>query len=255
MSDQFQRDQEVIALRQQIEQQCANQPAFRDALRAHADALDFELRRLPAGTAPYTAIDHLANQSWFREAAQTMGPDALENLLLPDIPDVPDLETVLCQRAQRADEEESPEKDEGVWYYPPKQFTTHLPPLSHTEVIVVFGRVLRSIDIRYEGHWQVIAEECEAANPQFKATVDFPSNKGTRRIQIDCHAFTTFGTDPSLYVSFSDNKGWNATNERIVGEAMQEIHQALTEILEPPTGLKLWVLRGGRWETGIYFDS
>jgi hypothetical protein len=70
MADQFQREQEIIALRQHIEQTFSNNPSVLSALRDNADALDFELRQLPSGTSPGVAIDYLSTQQWFREAIQ-----------------------------------------------------------------------------------------------------------------------------------------------------------------------------------------
>jgi len=71
MADQIKRDQEVIALRQLIEQTYANQPDIQDALRRNADELDLQLRQLPSGTSPTVAIEYLSTQQWFREANQT----------------------------------------------------------------------------------------------------------------------------------------------------------------------------------------
>jgi len=68
MSDQIKRDQEIVALRQLIEQTYANNPEVLNALRANADALDSQLRQLPARTSPAVAIDHLTTHQWFREA-------------------------------------------------------------------------------------------------------------------------------------------------------------------------------------------
>lgn len=66
--NQIQQEQEVIALRQLIEQTYANNSWVLEALRANADALDLELRSLPNGSSPSVAIDHLKSQQWFREA-------------------------------------------------------------------------------------------------------------------------------------------------------------------------------------------
>ena len=66
--DMFKKEQEVMELRQRIEETYANNPRMRDALRANADALDLELRNLPWGTDTSVAIDHLRTQSWFGNA-------------------------------------------------------------------------------------------------------------------------------------------------------------------------------------------
>jgi hypothetical protein len=52
MTDNIKRDQEVIALRQLIEQTYANHPAIQDALRRNADEFDLQLGQLPSGTSP-----------------------------------------------------------------------------------------------------------------------------------------------------------------------------------------------------------
>jgi hypothetical protein len=70
MPDEIKRDQEVVELRQHIEQTYANNPAVLDALRSNADALDLELRGLPPGTPPVAAIEHLGTKNWFREATE-----------------------------------------------------------------------------------------------------------------------------------------------------------------------------------------
>ena len=66
--DMFKKDQEVLALRQSLEETYANNPQMRDALRANADSLDSELRNLPTGINLLVAIDHLRSQSWFGNA-------------------------------------------------------------------------------------------------------------------------------------------------------------------------------------------
>ena len=66
--DMLKKQQEVLALRQRLEETYANNPQMRDALRANADALDSELMNLPSGTDPSVAIDHLRTQSWFGNA-------------------------------------------------------------------------------------------------------------------------------------------------------------------------------------------
>jgi len=72
--DQFKQEQEAIALRQLVEQTYANNPQVLEALRTNADALDLELRSLPAGSSPSVAIDHLKSQQWFREAESAPSP-------------------------------------------------------------------------------------------------------------------------------------------------------------------------------------
>jgi hypothetical protein len=82
MTDQIKRDQEVIALRQLIEQTYANQPAIQDALRRNADELDLQLRQLPSGTSPAGAIEYLSTQQWFREADQAT-PETQQEITAP----------------------------------------------------------------------------------------------------------------------------------------------------------------------------
>jgi hypothetical protein len=82
MTDQIKRDQEVIALRQLIEQTYANQPAIQDALRRNADELDLQLRQLPSGTSPAGVIEYLSTQQWFREADQTT-PTTEQEITIP----------------------------------------------------------------------------------------------------------------------------------------------------------------------------
>jgi hypothetical protein len=69
--DQFQREQDTVALRQLVEQTYANNPVMLDALRRNQAVLDQELWNLPPGSSPDTAVDRLGNHQWFREAAES----------------------------------------------------------------------------------------------------------------------------------------------------------------------------------------
>ena len=136
-----------------------------------------------------------------------------------------------------------------------KQFGTHLPVLRRTKVLLLIGQVRRVLDANTGGAWQVISDEFSAPDPSFTARRSYALGSDYGLLQVICQVFTTLAPDLSLYVTFEDEKAWQAVNEQLAGSAMQQVHNAVSLLFKPPAGIKMWLMTTGEWVTGVYFDS
>ena len=136
-----------------------------------------------------------------------------------------------------------------------KQFGTHLPQLSRTEILLVIGQFQHVLDVHTGGAWQVMLDAKTDPNPYFQAMINYPLAGGNGQIDLMCQLFTTLANEPTLYVSFEDKQGWQVSNEQIVVITMRRLHNVLCQLLSPPPGIQMWSMTSGSWKTRVYFDS